>query len=203
MKLLKQSNKDQYVDLDSRLRKLESSSTPAQASSGPEAAASTGTGTSAAMTASASTTQAPASPSSSAEPAASADPQAIQQEYNAAFTALRNGKFLQSSRQFQTFIEAHPNSTLAPNAFYWLGESYYTVQNFDVALKTFQKLLQLYPDSEKAPGALLKSGYCQDALHQDDAAVKTLNKVVSRYPGSSVANLAQQRLQDIQLRQAN
>jgi tol-pal system protein YbgF len=205
---LKQSGKDQYVDLDSRLRKLEGGA-PAQGAyaSSPASTASTAAKAGGVPATSASTTAAaqasgPA-PAGSASAPASADPQAAQDAYNQAFTALRNGQFVQSSRQFRQFIQQYPNSTLAPNAFYWLGESYYTVQNYDIALQTFQTLLKQYPDSEKAPGALLKIGYCQDALKQEDAAQKTLQAVIQKYPGSSVANLAQQRLHDIQLQQAN
>jgi TolA-binding protein len=50
---------------------------------------------------------------------------------------------------------------------------------------------------------LLKAGYCQDALHQEGQAQKTLQSVIAKYPGSTVAKLAQQRLKDIALRQAN
>jgi tol-pal system protein YbgF len=134
---------------------------------------------------------------------APADAQAVQDAYDQAFSALRNGQFVQSARQFRAFIQQHPHSALTPNAYYWLGESYYTVQNYDVALQTFQHLVEQFPDSDKTPGAMLKAGYCQDALNKDDAATTTLKSVIAKYPGSSVAKLAQQRLKDIALRQAN
>jgi len=197
LKLMQQTSKDQYVDLDSRLRRLEkgapagSSSAAAPARPASVATASTATPTAASGSAPASAATTPA------------DPQAIQDAYNQAFTSLRNGQFVDSARQFRDFIQQYPQSSLAPNAYYWLGESYYTVQNYDVALKTFQRLLALYPDSDKTPGALLKAGYCQDALHQEGQAQKTLQSVIAKYPGSTVAKLAQQRLKDIALRQAN
>lgn len=199
LKQLQQTSKDQYVDLDSRLRRLEGG-TPAASASAPAPAgpaqAAAGGGNPASV-AHAGTSPAKAS---SATPS---DPKAAQDAYNQAFNALRDGQFVQSARQFRDFIQQYPQSELTPNAYYWLGESYYTVQNYDVALQTFQRLVALYPDSDKAPGAMLKAGYCQDALKQEDAAQKTLQSVIAKYPGSSVARLAQQRLKDIALRQAN
>ncbi len=201
VKLLQQSGKDQYIDLDSRVSRLEGK-TPAPAASGSTSAAANSapaTGGDPGATAVAGTN----GPAVSSSAAASSDPQAVQDAYNQAFKALRDGQFVQSARQFRDFIQKHPDSALAPNAYYWLGESYYTVQNYDVALEAFQHLVQQYPDSDKTPGALLKAGYCQDALKQTDAAQKTLQSVVAKYPGSSVARLAQQRLKDIALQQAN
>jgi tol-pal system protein YbgF len=198
LKQMQQTSKDQYVDLDSRLRRVEKGA-PASASSTNSVAAGQ------AAPARASTAKSPATGGSAPASASStaADPQAIQDAYNQAFTALRNGQFVDSARQFRDFIQHYPQSSLAPNAYYWLGESYYTVQNYDVALQTFQKLLALYPDSDKTPGAMLKAGYCQDALHHADQASKTLQTVIAKYPGSTVAKLAQQRLKDMALRQAN
>jgi tol-pal system protein YbgF len=203
LKLLQQTSKDQYVDLDSRIRRLEGGAPATASSAGAPVAAASAPSAKPVATVSSASGQAPADAGSTGKPAGPADPQAVQDAYNQAFNALRSGQFVQSAQQFRAFIAQHPDSALTPNAYYWLGESYYTVQNYDVALQAFQQLIKQYPDSEKTPGALLKAGYCQDALKQQDAAQKTLHTVVDKYPGSSVAKLAQQRLQDIALRQAN
>ena len=86
-----------------------------------------------------------------------------------------------------------------PNAFYWLGESYYVTQNYALAQEQFQTLLNRYPTHDKAAGALLKVGLCQYGLRQIDAAQVTLSKVVSRYPGTEAARSADDRLRAIQL----
>ena len=92
---------------------------------------------------------------------------------------------------------------LAPNAWYWLGESYYVTTNYSVALEAFQRLLSQFPQSEKAPAALLKVGYTQYELRQVAAAKATLKEVIRKYPGSKPASLAQDRLNRIQLQSAN
>lgn len=119
--------------------------------------------------------------------------------YEDAFNLLRNQKYADAARKFSSFLQQYPDSDLAPNAYYWLGESYYVTQNYQVALDSFGKLLAKYPDSGKAADALLKLGYCQLELRQAQAGERTLNEVVKRYPGSNVANLAQGRLRALRL----
>ncbi len=58
----------------------------------------------------------------------------------------------------------------APNALYWLGESYYVTQNYALAADQFRALLDRYPGNDKAPGALLKLGLSEYGCGQVDAA---------------------------------
>jgi tol-pal system protein YbgF len=120
-------------------------------------------------------------------------------DYDQAFNALKDGRYAESARRFQAFIAQYPNSELTPNAYYWLGESYYVTQNYPISLDTFQKLLARYPNSQKAPDALLKVGYCEYEMKQWDHAEATLNQVVQKYPDTTVARLAQGRLRALKL----
>jgi len=117
-----------------------------------------------------------------------------QQEYDAAFALLKQGRYEHAARQFRAFVAAHPKSPLADNAQYWVGESAYVVRNFKLALDEFGKLLQAHPDSPKAPDALLKIGYAHYELADWGKARETLNQVVARYPNTAVARSAEQRL---------
>lgn len=127
------------------------------------------------------------------------DPADERAAYEAGFDALKDGRYAESARRFQAFIEAFPDGQYAANAWYWLGESYYVTQNFELAQDAFQSLLRQHPDSAKAPDALLKLGYCQYELRDWDAAQATLNQVVERYPDTTVARLAQGRLRALML----
>ena len=141
-----------------------------------------------------------ASDSSGTDPAPDAvDPEAQKQAYDEAFSALKDGRYSESARRFQTYIAQYPDGDLTGNAYYWLGESYYVTQNYRVALETFGTLLSRFPQNQKAPDALLKTGYCQYELKQWDAAEATLNSVVETYPNTTVARLAQGRLRALKL----
>ncbi|MGN6519822.1 MAG: tol-pal system protein YbgF [Dokdonella sp.] len=222
----KQRDKDQYVDLDSRIGRLEGHGAPATGApagarpAAPEQppdvdlgnpqgrapnarndAARTSVGE---LTADDRAAIAPRDataaepPATNVAKAAPADPAAEGSTYNEAFAALKDGRYAESARRFQSFIDQYPNSDLTGNAYYWLGESYYVTQNYKIAQESFQTLLARYPNSQKAPDALLKVGYSQYEQKQWDAAEATLNEVVQKYPDTTVARLAQGRLRALQ-----
>ena len=175
-----QTTKDQYLDLDSRVGKLEhANSVPA--TSAPAASAAPAASTSAA----------------SSKPASAADTAAVQADYDAAFKSLRAGNYVDSARGFRAFIDKHPDSPLVSNAWYWLGGSYYVTQNYKVALAAFQTLLQKYPDSPKASEAQLRVADCQIGMKDDAAARATLQAVIKAHPGTPLAKRAQERLQEV------
>ncbi|MDR6642992.1 MULTISPECIES: tol-pal system protein YbgF [unclassified Luteibacter] len=200
---LQDSQKAQYADVDSRLGRIEKGgaapqgqqpAAPAapQASAAPPAASQQGPAAQAAAAA-------PTAAGAASAPA-SGDQQAA---YDAAFKSLRGGDYVTASRGFRDFLIKYPDSPLAPNAYYWLGESYYVTMNYPVAIEAFQRLVKQYPQSDKVSDGLLKVGYCQIELKQQDAAIATLKQVTAKYPGSKAAGLAQERLRRLQRQTAN
>jgi len=180
-------SKAQYIDLDSRLGRLEN----APAAAAPAAASRPAP------------THAPARPAAppavpvapaTTAPVASASPANEQAAYAAALAAVRADQYADSAQRFNAFVQQYPDSPLAANAYYWMGESYYVTQNYQLALAAFKTVVTRYPDSPKAPGALLKLGYSQDGLKQRDAAEATLRDVIQKYPTSDEAGQAQSRL---------
>ncbi|HNP35589.1 MAG TPA: tol-pal system protein YbgF [Woeseiaceae bacterium] len=115
--------------------------------------------------------------------------------YRAAFELIKEQRYDQAEVAFKEFLAIYPESTNAPNAQYWLGESYYVRQRFDDALNSFQSVLDDFPGSRKVADALLKIGYCNYELKRWDAAKQALAKVQSDYPDTTAARLAEQRLQ--------
>lgn len=205
---LKQQSKDQYVDVDSRLSRLEGKPPGAAPAANAPAnngqlqditlGGAAGAGSNAAPPPGAGTAQQPAG-AQQTPPPPPANPADEKAAYDQAFAALKDGRYAESARAFQNFIGQYPSSELAPNAYYWLGESYYVTQNYPISLDAFNKLLAQYPNSQKASAALLKVGYCQYELKQWDQAETTLNQVVSKYPGTQEANLAQGRLRALKM----
>ena len=224
---LKKRGRDQYVDLDSRISRLEGTPAPmtsapptepaapiapGQVQNLPEAPTAPGQLSMDApiepvadptlpTTAPATPTPPPVASEPPATPAATTMiPQAGEQAaYDTAFDALREGRYAESARRFSAFLEQFPQGELADNATYWLGESYYVTQNYQIALDTFRSLLASYPQSAKTQDAMLKVGYCLYELKQWADAEAALNDVVTRYPGSTVARLAQGRLRALRL----
>lgn len=207
---LKQRNRQQYIDLDGRLGRIESgsyaSSSDAVAAPTPVAPADATQDVSAPSSAAQSTIDEPDATAVVAEPGTQASSDAAatpvldeRAAYEQAFDSLKNGEYAEAARRFKAFLVAYPDGSYAPNAYYWLGESYYVTQNFELAQTSFQALLERFPESAKAPDALLKLGYCQYELKQFNASRATLGQVIERYPDSTVARLAQGRLRAMML----
>ncbi|MDR2883922.1 MAG: tol-pal system protein YbgF [Deferribacteraceae bacterium] len=114
--------------------------------------------------------------------------------YSYAYELHRQGKYTESITKFQEFIAKMPNDDLADNSQYWIGESYYSMRDYNKALEAFKVVTTKYPQGGKVPDAMLKIGYTYDALKQKDNAKSTLEQLVKQYPRSSSANLAKQML---------
>lgn len=186
---LRQSNQNRYTDLDTRLQRLEAGGAvaPVAGAAPPPASAPGGSGL---------VNRLPPPADAAPATAPAGDERAA---YAAAFDALRGGDYVASARGFRDFLRDYPNGALAPNAWYWLGESYYVTQNYPIALQSFDTLLRDFPGSAKAPDALLKRGFAQIELGDSRAGAATLNRVVNEYPGSDAARLATSRLRTLRL----
>lgn len=166
--LTKKQQRDLYLDLDRRLQKLELGAGGAQ----------TGTG---------------GNPQAATQSAAGAGDE--QSAYQKSFDLVRQGRYDDAIAGFTAFIQQYPQSSLVPNAEFWMGESHYQQSDFQGALINYKAVVRNYPDSSKAPDALLKMGYAQYEMKGWKSARKTLDSVISKYPGSRSAGFAKQRLQ--------
>jgi len=202
LKNLKSRQRDQYLDLDTRLGELQKAPIQAVDPSSVIAvkpvadpintsgiADNAGTDISTAIP-----VAGPVAPNSVPEPAID-DKTAYQQ----AFTHLKELRYTEAAESFYGFLENYPTSPLAGNAEYWLGESYYVTRNYDYALESFQRLLEKYPESKKVPDAWLKIGYTYYEMENYQKAVEILEKVKQDYPGTTLEKLADSRLKTMQL----
>lgn len=198
--------KDFYVDLDSRLRKVEESSasqTPQAASSDARHAAATdhpepdaeGEGQDAYRLAPpVSVSVRPSVPASASVPGAESEESLV---YEAAYSQFKNGRYQDAISSFNKFLKSYPNSSLAPSAQYWIGNSYYAMRDFKNAISAQEKLISTFPESAKAPDAMLNIASSQLEMNKKPAAKKTLETVVRKYPGSDAADKAKKRLANL------
>jgi tol-pal system protein YbgF len=115
--------------------------------------------------------------------------------YQAALELLRQGRYPQAEAAFSQFLAEFPQSDLADNARYWLGETHYVNRDFEPALAEFKQVIEQHPNSRKVPDALLKAGFCEYELQRFPEARKSLETVVEQFPDSTAARLATQRLE--------
>ena len=174
-----------YVDVDNRLRAMESGGArafeppPSTPAFGAPAAGAAGAG---------------AAVGSAVAPRPTGSDQ---QNYQAAFDLISARKYAEAGAAFETFLEQFPTSPLADNAQYWLAETHYVRGQFAEALPAFRKVLEQYPQSAKLPDALLKVGYSQIELGDRNAARTSLQEVMRQFPDTTAARLASNRLADL------
>lgn len=117
--------------------------------------------------------------------------------YQAAFDTLKEGRYPKAKTELKTFLERFPQSPYAGNAQYWLGEVNYVTRNFQEGITEFSKVLTQYGGSNKVPDAMLKLGYTYYELRQFPQATQMLEELRKLYPKSTAARLAEKRLQRI------
>jgi tol-pal system protein YbgF len=159
--------KQLYLDIDTRLRKLE------QTREQPAAAA----------------------PEKPGAQAADAEPSPGEAKaYQAALDQFKLGNYALAVSAMQGFLVTYPSSSLAPNAQYWVGMAHSGQRDYKSAIAAQRKLLTAWPDSPKAPDAMLSIASAQETMGDRAAARKTLEELIAKYPGSSSATSAKQRL---------
>ena len=117
--------------------------------------------------------------------------------YSYAIELNRQRKYTEARGKFQEFIKKYPNDQLAGNAQYWIGETYYSVNDMKNALTSFQDVLKKFPKSNKIPDAMLKIGYVQEKQGKKQEAIATFQNLIKKYPKSKPATLAKQKLQTL------
>lgn len=143
----------------------------------------------------------PSTPAATATetPAATAIPEnaeAAQKLYDTAYQDLVRGQIDLAREGFLEFLRKYPQSTLADNAQYWIGESYYTQKNYARAAAEFAEVPDKYPTSDKLAAAMLKRAYALLGLNRNAEARTLLEHVIKKFPRSAEAELARVKLQE-------
>lgn len=117
--------------------------------------------------------------------------------YTAAFNLMKARQFDASIDEFNRFVLDFPNGGYTPNAFYWLGELHLAKNQDEFARQSFAQVINLYPDHNKIPDALYKLGVVYHRLGDRHRSLEYLNRVRAEHPGSSAAKLAQTYAQEM------
>jgi tol-pal system protein YbgF len=123
-----------------------------------------------------------------------ADPSSIQlpgnspqEQYEYATGLLQRGAYPEAGLAFKAFVAQHPKDTLAGNAQYWLGETYYAQSDYKNAAIAFAEGYQKYPKSAKAPDNLLKLGMSLGQTGRKSDACTAFKQLGSQFPNASAA----------------
>ncbi len=108
--------------------------------------------------------------------------------------------FKKSEECFNNFISNFPKSSLVPNAYFWIGETYFARKEYPKAIDYYDIILTKFPSSKKIPSALLKEGLAFYQLNDNEGAKIFLEKVINDYPKTNQANYAKKYMEKYNLK---
>ena len=117
--------------------------------------------------------------------------------YQTAYNDYINRKFDLAIVEFQGFLTSFPDSDLADNSQYWIGECLYAQGKYDEARVEFEKVVTNFPNGDKEVPAFLKKGLCYLELGDTQNATSVLEDLMNRFPFSEEARIAEDRLKSI------
>jgi tol-pal system protein YbgF len=108
-----------------------------------------------------------------------------QQQYDAAMELLRAGDYAGAEGGLQLFLDLQPDHALAPNAAYWLAETYYVRKNYPAAAAAFARNYQTYgKTAAKASDNLLKLGMSLEGLGENAKACLSYAELAKEFPNA-------------------
>lgn len=135
-------------------------------------------------------------PSSKEDLALAKESPEAQDEYKLALRALREQQYDKAIQQFRAFQRKYPNSEMADDAQYWIGESYFTQKDYNRAILELNDVLK-YRRGDRVPAALSRQAQAFLEIGDKTDARLILQKLISDYPNSEQAREARDRLQTL------
>jgi tol-pal system protein YbgF len=117
--------------------------------------------------------------------------------YNNALRDYNGNKNDLALQEFSDYIKFYPNTDLAGNSYFYLGEIQFRQENYQAAAQSYDQVLQNFPSGNKAASAQLKKGFALLELGKQDDGVNELKKLIQRYPHSPEALQARDRLHKV------
>ncbi len=117
--------------------------------------------------------------------------------YNNALRDYNGDKNDLATQEFSDYIKFYPNTDLAGNCYFYLGEIQFRQGNYQQAAQSYDQVLQNFPTGNKSASAQLKKGFSLIELGKQDDGVTVLRHVIQRYPKSNEALQARERLKKL------
>ena len=117
--------------------------------------------------------------------------------YNNAVRDYNGGKNDLALQECSDYIKFYPNTDLAGNCYFYLGEIQFRQANYQQAAQSYDQVLQNFPSGNKAASAQLKKGFALVELGKQDDGVSELRRLIQRYPHSPEALQARDRLRKL------
>jgi TolA-binding protein len=120
--------------------------------------------------------------------------------YEQGLSAYYDRKYETAQEIFERLLADYPNSNLADNAQYWIGECEYGQKHYQTALDAFHKVFQ-FDKTEKDDDAQFMLGQSYHQLGNFDSALVEFNRLKIDYPNSEYIGRAEAYIRRIRAAQ--
>ena len=106
-----------------------------------------------------------------------------EQHYDRAHTLIiKKRDYVQAEKVLSEFIAKYSKHKLTPNAYYWLGRTFFVRKDFKRSVATFAEGFQKHSESKKAPATLLNLGMSLARLGKNREACTTFAHLKRNFP---------------------
>ncbi len=117
------------------------------------------------------------------------------QAYNNTLDQYFKGNYMDAIRSFKEIIASNPEGAYADNSQYWIGECYYSLEQFNESIQEFEKVFA-FPENNTSDRALFKIAICYAQLGDNHLAQQKMEEFINSYPNSSLIEQANQFVAD-------
>jgi len=118
--------------------------------------------------------------------------------YQDALNEVYNHNYEQAIARFRSLLKLDDKNKLADNCQYWIGECYYALKKYEVAIAEFEKVFA-FEDNNKADDAQFMIGQSYLRMGQTELAQIELNNLLTFYSNSEYVARAEQKLLDLDI----
>lgn len=136
-------------------------------------------------------------PSDASSVASSSSPSESDSYESAVNLVLKDRNYDAAIPAFENFVRTYPDSSYAPNSYYWLGQLFFTKNELLKAKAQFERVVAQFPQSAKAADSLSKLGQLAEREGDVAAAKQFYQLLVSKYPQSKPAKAAKAKLETL------
>jgi tol-pal system protein YbgF len=133
-------------------------------------------------------------PAAPASPGESAGAENEASAFRSAYKVFLNGNYDRASVEFKRFVTNYPSTTLTPQAYYYLGESFYVQKHYDPAKEALEQVISRYPSSKYRSHAFYKLGQFMLEIDQRSKAQELWKSIIQDYPDSPESAQAKEQL---------
>ncbi|NVM24364.1 MAG: tol-pal system protein YbgF [Desulfobacterales bacterium] len=114
--------------------------------------------------------------------------------YDRTLGYYKGGRYEKAIADFKGFLESYPESDLADNAHFWIGECLRALGKYEEAILAYQRVINGYPKGNKVPPAMLHQGFAFEKIKDKTTASLVFKKLVKQFPNTKEAEIARKRI---------